>query len=181
MAVSSCHFVDYDHDDTSGSAGLFRYNDGDSCQEYSDDRTFNEGENVARVSALIATLAAALSILLITVEFCCCRFCCSRLIVGCGLITTEICQGLTFLFYGSDTYCDGNILDEIKNQEPCSPSHGSVYSIGAIIAYFLCGAIFFCTPKPTPQCSKNDIEAIDEEEYQPATPIHDPKKWTTLT
>ena len=63
--------------------------------------------------------------------------CCERWIVGIIAMMACISQGVTFLFFNSEQYCDGDIINEILNQEPCVIGEGGIYSAIATGLYFV--------------------------------------------
>eukprot|EP00542_Grammatophora_oceanica_P010362 CAMPEP_0194031928 /NCGR_PEP_ID=MMETSP0009_2-20130614/4980_1 /TAXON_ID=210454 /ORGANISM="Grammatophora oceanica, Strain CCMP 410" /LENGTH=214 /DNA_ID=CAMNT_0038672201 /DNA_START=102 /DNA_END=746 /DNA_ORIENTATION=+ len=164
MTVGSCHFIEYlDSDGKEQYAGLFQFYDRTtkSCVAYDDNFMFDESENAARVSAVLAPLTAFAAVLLVLLEFCCCRFFCSRFLIGFGLMSSLIFQGITLLWLDSDQFCGGDIMNEILHQEPCSISHGAIYSAVAVALYFVTGCLIFCTPKPEPMRTRHKQSDIE--------------------
>jgi hypothetical protein len=90
-------------------------------------------------------------------------------------------QGLTFMFFGSDQFCDGDILQEIRHQKPCTISDGSTYSICAVVAYFF-GLVFVCcTPKPEPLSKQKDVSHPLSKSFPvKLTPVEDPSQSATM-
>lgn len=56
-----------------------------------------------------------------------------------------------------DAHCssDGNLMQEIRQHTPCQISTGAVFSIVAVVFYFLSGVLLFCSPRPEPQSMRN--------------------------
>lgn len=205
LTVASCHFLKYiDGDGNQGAVGLYRYYNVSTsqCVNHDDSVSYNESENAARMGAAVAPMAATFCILVVLVEFCCCRFMCSRLFMGLGLVGAQIMQGITFLLFDSEqfwyvktllivnhvsfllkcasgcdstnghshslyssivTHSNGDIVTEILHQEPCSIGDGAVFSVVALLLYFLSGVLVFCTPKPEPMRTKNvDVESSSQ-------------------
>ncbi len=161
LTVSSCHFIKYvDSNGNQGAVGLYRYFDTttSSCINHDDSVSYSESENAARTGAVVAPMAASATILILLIEFCCCRFICSRLLMGLGLIAALVMQGITFLIFDSEKFCNGDIITEIMHQEPCTVADGAVFSAVAMLLYFMSGVLVFCTPKPEPMRVKKDVE-----------------------
>ena len=171
LSVSTCNFLDYGEiahegddesvDSVSLSAGLYMYPNATSrqCDFYPEDRIFDNQESYARLAAAVAPAAATSSLLLLTLECMCCCFhsrvcpflgCVTHPLIALGLIIAQVCQGLTFLFFGSEELCGGNLIKEIMRREPCSFGTGSAYSAIALCLYFLSGILCLCAPRPDP-------------------------------
>jgi len=164
MSAASCHFLDFKSPDgTIGYAGLFRFHDPTtkSCIQYDQIQSFDESETAARWGATMAPLLAGSALLLCMFEFCLCRFPCSRLLIGAFFMAAQVMQGLTFLWLNSQRLCNGDIVNTMLHQDPCTPNQGSVFAIVALLCFFFCGVLVFCTPKPEPMKSRHqngDIE-----------------------
>lgn len=107
LTLVSCHFLKYiDADGNQGAVGLYRYYSVDTlqCINHDDSVSYSESENAARMGAVVAPMAATIVILIVLVEFCCCRFICSRLLMGLGLIAAQVMQGITFLLFDSEKF-----------------------------------------------------------------------------
>ena len=107
LTAESCHFLKcIDGNGKNGAVGLYRYYDtSDSqCVYHPEEVQYNESENAARTGAVVAPLAATFCLLIVIVEFCCCRFICSRLLMGLGLVCAQIMQGITFLLFDSEQF-----------------------------------------------------------------------------
>ncbi|KAL9190593.1 hypothetical protein ACHAXT_000299 [Thalassiosira profunda] len=120
----------------------------------------NQSEELARGAALAATvfgmLAAVVLILEMMMGF---RICLERWIVGLISLCACICQGVTFLFFNSERYCDGDIVNEILNQEPCVVGQGGVFSVVALIIYAIMWIMSCRLPKDDPYgvfCNNKD-------------------------
>lgn len=151
FAITSCEFIVYTYDkedgtETSGSAGFFQSGeDNNSCSLY--DRSFDKSEEVAKSAAIFAPIAALFAVLVIIMKlsFASCKG--SRGTVVLCLVAALVSQGITFIFYNSDEFCDGDILNEITHLDPCKPGKGSAFSILALILYFFSMVAFWCLPK----------------------------------
>jgi len=134
-----------------GDAGL--YCDGDkafsvtnlwhkSVEEFAEDiedeTDRNDSEKLAQfASAVAAVFGIVVAFLALFTSFTGMRICCERWILGLVALCACVTQGLTFLFFNSDRYCDGDIINEILNQEPCVIGPGGIYSIAALLLYAL--------------------------------------------
>lgn len=107
LTVASCHFLKYiDSNGKQGAVGLYRYYDVSTsqCINHDDSVQYTESENAARMGAVVAPMAAGVVILIVLLEFCVCRFICSRLLMGLGLLGALIMQGLSFLLFDSEKF-----------------------------------------------------------------------------
>jgi hypothetical protein len=105
--MTSCHFLKYiDGNGNQGAVGLYRYYSTSDlqCVNHADTVQYNESETAARMGAVVAPMAATFCLLIVIVEFCCCRFICSRLFMGLGLVGAQIMQGITFLLFDSEQF-----------------------------------------------------------------------------
>jgi len=156
----------------SGDAGL--YCDGDQAfsvtrlwgksveqlaEEIADASDRNQSEEFARggvvMAALFGALGAFVTIFTSLTGF---RVCCERWILGAVALCACVLQGITFLFFNSERYCDGDIINEILNQKPCVVGKGGYYSIAAMALYLLVVAMACRLPQDnpyTPMCNKN--------------------------
>jgi len=96
----------------------------------------NQSEELARnaviASAVFGTIIAFIVVLECVLGW---RMCLERYIIGLIAICASISQGVTFLFFNSKRYCDGDIVHEIINQEPCFIAQGGIYSAVAVALY----------------------------------------------
>mmetsp|Transcript_14571 Transcript_14571/g.22188 ORF Transcript_14571/g.22188 Transcript_14571/m.22188 type:complete len:140 (+) Transcript_14571:41-460(+) len=106
LAGSSCYFMQFlDENGNINGSGMFRYKaPGESCQKYDENRVYDGAENTARFGAVAAPLAAAGALTLILIEFACCRFPCSRVLMSLLYVAAFTSQALTFLLFFSGTY-----------------------------------------------------------------------------
>mmetsp|Transcript_28430 Transcript_28430/g.66005 ORF Transcript_28430/g.66005 Transcript_28430/m.66005 type:complete len:116 (+) Transcript_28430:181-528(+) len=107
LSLASCEFLQIQQEDGSRtSVGLYTFhNDSGKCIRYDEQQqSFSRTEDLARTSGLLAPLLATFTVVLVAFEFCCCRFPCSRLIEGLGLMAAQILQGLTLLFVDSKQF-----------------------------------------------------------------------------
>ena len=111
LAAASCRFVEYvDSNGVPQAAGFFRFHDPSlqQCVRYGEESSivelWDESERAARTAARLAPLLALGSLVLVVVEFCCCRIVCSRIIEGTALLAAVVLQGITFLFIDSTTF-----------------------------------------------------------------------------
>jgi hypothetical protein len=179
-----------DHEGNDRAVGLYRFYDTNSteCVNHFEEDDFGQAEKSARMGGTMAILLACFSLLLMLMEFVCCRCCCSKIFMGLALFLAVIFQGLTFLFFNSDQFCDGDIFEEIRHQKPCSIADGSVYSICASTMYYLALVFMWWTPKPEPLSKQKDIHSSSSHHDDStvsipeviATPVEDPEKSATM-
>ncbi|KAL7475494.1 hypothetical protein ACHAW6_001405 [Cyclotella cf. meneghiniana] len=146
-----------------GSTGLFCAPNDDSIYNVwkqtfiSSGNTINEetardeSEDLARNGAVVSATFGALVALILVVE---CmlgwKICCEKWIVSLLALSSSVSQGMTFLFFNSDKYCDANIIHEILEQDPCVVGTGAILSIVALILY-LCIIVLVCrAPQDNP-------------------------------
>ena len=154
VAAFSCEFIKYDHsseegDDESslGYAGLFGYREEDTGECVGYERDLDKSEKFAKDASLVAPIAASFALLIITLKLCWTSCKGSRLLVNTSMLVAIISQGITFAFFNSDEFCDGDILNEILHQDPCKPGKGSAFSILALFCYFFAAVAYWCVPK----------------------------------
>jgi len=111
----------------------------------------NTSEEVARNAILIALPVGALMATILTIEFLLGRkMCLEKWLVGLLALVACGSQGATFAFFNSQRYCDGDILHEILNQEPCVLGQGGIMSIVAVLLYFLTLLLVCKVPEADP-------------------------------
>lgn len=162
----------------SGDAGL--YCDGDQifsvtnlwgksveelAEELADASDRNQSEELARVAVVMASLFGALAAFVaMFTSLTGFRVCCERWILGLVALFACALQGLTFLFFNSERYCDGDIVSEILNQEPCVIGKGGLYSIVAMVLYGLVLLMACRLPQDdpfSPVCNKTNAAQND--------------------
>lgn len=173
LTVFSCQFISYSTIpgavpntlpspflvSESASVGLFRWDnkedDNDSCTYYTNDQinNFDSAFRTAQIVGYVAVLCAGLSLLLATVEFVCCRFCCSKFFLSFLMIFAMITQALTFAIYTTDNVCTAG--------RSCTMQNGAIFSIAAASCYFVCSIIVCTTPKPVPWIKR--VKADDDD------------------
>lgn len=115
--------------------------------ESSDNQSEEIARNAVLASAVFGTLITFIAILESTIGW---RMCFERLIIGIIAMCALICQSVTFLFFNSQRYCDGDIVHEILNQEPCVIGRGGVYSAVSIALYAVIMIMACRLPKDDP-------------------------------
>lgn len=162
----------------SGDAGLFcegefnldvvnKYVWGKSVaqlEEEIDERSdLNQSEEIARNAVLAASVLGSVAAFVIVME---CligwRIWCEKIIIGLVSLAACISQGITFLFFNSQRYCDGDIINEILNQEPCVVGQGALYSIIALVLYAIMLVMSCRLPQDDPYsvcCKKRNRES----------------------
>ncbi|KAL7546887.1 hypothetical protein ACHAWF_010211 [Thalassiosira exigua] len=157
----------------SGEAGLFCSGEqqfsvtnlwGGSIQELENEINMesdaNQSEEIARNALLAAAvIGSVVTFILVAESVIGWRMCLERWFVG--LISAAAClsQGLTFLFFNSERYCDGDIVHEILNQEPCVVGQGGLFSAISIALYFVMIVMACRLPSDDPYglcCKKKD-------------------------
>lgn len=127
----------------------------------------NKSEEVARNAVLAATIVGAFMATILTIE---CllgwKMCLEKWFIGFLAMVACVSQGVTFAFFNSQRYCDGDILHEILNQEPCVLGKGGLMSIVALLLYFFTLLLVCKVPQDEPYglcCKgrkKNDSEKV---------------------
>lgn len=122
LTVFSCEFISYSPNagilvttlpppflnSQNARVGLFRWQNLDiensSCVYYTNDQIngFDSSFRAAQIFSYVAVLCAGVSLLLSTVEFVCCRFCCSKFFLAFFMSFALITQGLTFAIYEAE-------------------------------------------------------------------------------
>eukprot|EP00584_Thalassiosira_punctigera_P002578 CAMPEP_0172547498 /NCGR_PEP_ID=MMETSP1067-20121228/17016_1 /TAXON_ID=265564 ORGANISM="Thalassiosira punctigera, Strain Tpunct2005C2" /NCGR_SAMPLE_ID=MMETSP1067 /ASSEMBLY_ACC=CAM_ASM_000444 /LENGTH=404 /DNA_ID=CAMNT_0013334591 /DNA_START=240 /DNA_END=1452 /DNA_ORIENTATION=+ len=126
----------------------------------------NESEELARGAAVAAcTFGLVAAFVLILTTLIGWRMCCERWIIALAALCACVSQGVTFLFFNSERYCDGDIVHEILNQEPCVLGRGGLYSITALLLYALVMAMACRLPQDDPYglCCKKRSTARNNE------------------
>ena len=107
MTVTSCRFVEYvDGNGNPGAVGLYLYwnTTMTMCMDLPTFLEYNASETAARMGGVVALMAASFTLLLLLLEFLCCRFICSKLLMGISVLTAQVMQGITFLFFDSEQF-----------------------------------------------------------------------------
>lgn len=99
----------------------------------------------AQVGGFVGASAGFVVLLILLVEFVCCRFWCSRFFVCLLLILALIGQSLTFLLYASE-YC----INRADSSYPCTFSAGTGLSIASTVLFLFSAIVVCATPKPKP-------------------------------
>jgi len=126
----------------------------------------NVSEELARSAVVTASVFGLVAVFILIMESLIgWRVCCERWIVGLVAMCACISQGVTFLFFNSERYCDGDIVNEILNQEPCVIGQGGIYSIVAILLYALAMIMACRLPQDDPYglCCKKRSAARNNE------------------
>lgn len=127
--------------------------------ESSDDQSEELARNAALASAVFGTLISFIVVLGSVIGR---RMCLERVIIGIIALCALICQSVTFLFFNSERYCDGDIVHEILNQEPCVIGKGGVYSAISIALYAVIMIMACRLPRDDPHgicCNKKGVSA----------------------
>jgi len=93
------------------NVGLFRWANRDEnvedtgCEYYTNDQinNFDSAFRTAQIVGYVAVICAGVALLLSTIEFVCCRFCCSKFFLSFFMIFGMITQALTFAIYTADS------------------------------------------------------------------------------
>lgn len=129
-------------------------------EEIAEESDKNQSEELARNAVIAAAVFGSFAAVIVLIESVIgWRMWCERWIVGIVSAMACVSQGITFLFFNSERYCDGDIVHEIINQEPCVVGQGGVYSIIALVLYFVMIVMSCRLPQDDPYglcCKKND-------------------------
>jgi len=138
-----CEFLQYSFLGDDGTVGIFKFRLArqTSCVSLKSDSALGPFLATARVAAVLSTIFAFGGMLLVIIEFTCCRVCCSRVLEIFMYIFAEIFGGLTFVLWGND-YCTVS--------GKCTMGKGAWLMVIAVIAYFLAGLFVCFAPKPKP-------------------------------
>lgn len=175
LTVFSCQFVSYFTLDgavpntlpspftltDTANVGLFRWDNLDEeventgCVYYTNDEinSFDSAFRTAQIVGYVAVICAALALFLGTIEFVCCRFCCSKFFMSFLMIFAMITQALTFAIYTADNLC--------TNGRFCKMQNGAIFSIVAAGCYFVCSIVVCACPKPVPWIKRVSAEDDD--------------------
>jgi len=178
LGASSSSSVESVEAQVSGDAGLFC--DGQKSfsvtnlwggtiaefeEEIATESDMNQSEELARNAVIMAAVFGSFAAVILIIEGVLgWRMWCERWIIGIVSIMACVSQGITFLFFNSERYCDGDIVNEIINQKPCVVGQGGVYSITALVLYVVMVVMSCRLPKDDPYglcCKKNDSSAQD--------------------
>lgn len=117
----------------------------------SDESSGNTSEMVSKNAALVAVIFGTVGTFILFMESLVgWRMCLERWIVGFIALSACVSQGITFMFFNSERYCDGDIIHEILNQEPCVMGQGAIFSVVSIVLYFIIMVMACCLPTADP-------------------------------
>lgn len=122
-----------------------------------DESDRNQSEELARNAAIVSTMFGAVVVFVLLVGSSIGWRCfCESWIVGLVAMMACASQGITFLFFNSERYCDGDIINEIINQEPCVIGEGGKYSVAALVLYAVAMILVCRLPQDDPYvwCSR---------------------------
>lgn len=137
--------------------------------EVASESDYNKSEEIARNAVLAAVIVGAFMATILTIE---CllgwQMCLEKWFIGFLALVAVVSQGTTFAFFNSQRYCDGDILHEILNQEPCVLAKGGVMSIVALFLYFLTLLLVCKVPQDDPYglCCKGKNKNGAEQVFQ---------------
>jgi hypothetical protein len=147
--------------ETGGTIGLYKYNpDGLGCTDY--DIAGHQMPASVRTSRLGGVLGAVLGFLaffMILLEFVCCRFWCSRVLIVLSLVSAGLIQLMTFFVFSSQACLP---LENFGYR--CGLDAGAIWSLVAS-GVFLLAAFLTC---PTPKVS-NTMQRIELRERSAMT------------
>mmetsp|Transcript_27797 Transcript_27797/g.45231 ORF Transcript_27797/g.45231 Transcript_27797/m.45231 type:complete len:545 (+) Transcript_27797:219-1853(+) len=111
----------------------------------------NKSEEIARNAIIVAVAVGVLMATILTIEFLLgWKMCLEKWFVGLLALIACGSQGATFAFFNSQRYCDGDILNEILNQEPCVFGQGAIMSVVAMLLYFFTLLLVCKVPEDDP-------------------------------
>jgi len=131
-------------------------------EEIANESDKNQSEELSRNAVLAATIfGSIIAFVLVMESIIGWRVWCEKWIVGLVAIMACISQGVTFLFFNSERYCDGDIVNEILNQEPCVMGQGGIFSVIATVLYGIVLIMACRLPQDDPYglCGKKDRDA----------------------
>ena len=139
------------HDDDSHGVGLQSFEDeSGNCVAHNSfvKKNYNGMEMAAKVGGYVAPTCAVLAVLCIALE-CCSKDGCwgGKCIPSLLILGALICQGLTFLLFQSDLFCDNK---DIAN---CEMGDAGYRSMQACFVYAFCFVLYYCGPTPIPPFS----------------------------
>ena len=123
---------------------------------------YNGMEKSAKVGGYVAPSCAALVILLIFLE-CCNRAKWGGKCIPCILLLgAVICQGITFLIFNSELFCNNKDIIE------CTIGDGGYRSIQSTLVYSFCFILYTFGPTPIPLFKniQSKIHRVDEEDQR---------------
>ncbi|KAL3776055.1 hypothetical protein ACHAW5_002791 [Stephanodiscus triporus] len=128
-----------------------------------DESDGNQSEKLARNAAIAAAIFGSVAVIILVLgTIVGWRCACEGSIVGLVCLMACVSQGVTFLFFNSVRYCDGDILNEIINQKPCVLGVGGKDAVAALILYAIVMVMVCCLPKADPYglCFRRDREPV---------------------
>lgn len=93
------------------NVGLFRWDSTDEqledtgCVYYTNNEidNFDSAFRTAQIVGYVSVICVAIALLLSTIEFVCCRFCCSKFFLSFFMICAMVTQSLTFAIWTTDS------------------------------------------------------------------------------
>lgn len=134
-------------------------------EDINEESDSNQSEEIARNAVLSAAVFGSVAVFVLVAEILIgWRVWFDKWIVALISLLACICQGVTFLFFNSERYCDGDIVHEILNQEPCVIGQGGVLSVVALVLYAIMIVMACRLPQDDPYglcCKKNGSSRND--------------------
>lgn len=179
LCLASCEFVYYRaptveniipplngmSNGTDASIGLFNFDPkGQGCQELDENHgdcpisgaffaqcDLDDYYKLARAGTCIALITGGLALLILWIEFFCCRFLFARPLTALLLVLATAAQAMSFLIFASDV-CQLNVSTYTGIPFPCELDQASYYSCASVALYFLTSLMVCATQKPVPVC-----------------------------
>jgi len=147
---------------TKAYIGIYRYADTDNpqvCLQYKQNDTYVK---VARTGIWISTICCCIALVSLLLEFCCCRFVCSRLMVNISLIFGAVGIPLCFVVF---LHSACNAFNFAHATYQCSLG-GGAYAALIVLALLVVSMIVSCiTPKALPLVTvaqRMEAEAVND-------------------
>lgn len=134
---------------TYAEIGLFKYNpNNEGCRGdiAKDVDNLSWQFKVAQVTAPLAFILASAALFCLVLDFCLCRFSCSRMLIASLYVAAFICQSLQSLVFSAEI-CEPNYSN---GPYPCSPQSATWLMVTATVLFFFCSILSCCVTRPVP-------------------------------
>mmetsp|Transcript_13973 Transcript_13973/g.17598 ORF Transcript_13973/g.17598 Transcript_13973/m.17598 type:complete len:212 (+) Transcript_13973:19-654(+) len=116
FSLSTCEFMYSDANSSSSFIGLFLYPDETGvCQLYPSGTNFDSYTETARACGALAAAIGFGTFIILLWESICCQIPCAKILETMALLVATVCQGLTFMIFGSEELCQGLTLSTLTN------------------------------------------------------------------
>lgn len=163
MIILSCHLIDaITPDDDAHSVGLLSFeNEMGNCVPHNTfvRDNYNGKEMAAKVGGYLAPSLGSLAAFFLVLELCRLDGCLgTKCIPGMLMAGATACQGLTFLLFKSDVFCNNEAIST------CELGKAGYNSIQAILMYAGCLVLYTFGPNPAPFSSTITSTATSSKE-----------------